>query len=123
MCLCAKPNFGRQPRGSEHRQRLGSDLRRRATSRDSCNAKGKHEEGTNKGRFAHSRHGIACKTDKETEERLADRIQLGLDNIAENMRESMSEKLEEMGCDYQQGYYFSRPVTESDFLEYLRSGA
>ncbi len=35
----------------------------------------------------------------------------------------MSDKLEEMGCDYQQGYYFSRPVTESDFLTLMRSKA
>jgi EAL domain-containing protein (putative c-di-GMP-specific phosphodiesterase class I) len=27
-----------------------------------------------------------------------------------------------MGCDYIQGYYFSKPVPPKDFMKYLRSG-
>jgi EAL domain-containing protein (putative c-di-GMP-specific phosphodiesterase class I) len=35
----------------------------------------------------------------------------------------MSEQLEALGCDYQQGYYFSRPVPESEFLKLIRPGS
>ena len=33
----------------------------------------------------------------------------------------MSEKLEELGCDYQQGYFFSKPIPQADFLKLIRS--
>ena len=35
----------------------------------------------------------------------------------------MQRVLAEMGCDYQQGYYFSRPVPPEEFLAYLGSQA
>lgn len=31
----------------------------------------------------------------------------------------MAEKLEEMGCHYEQGYYYSKPVPEEDFVRYV----
>ena len=33
--------------------------------------------------------------------------------------EEMSSELAEMGCHYEQGYYFSKPVTEEEFLKLL----
>lgn len=33
--------------------------------------------------------------------------------------EEMMRRLAELSCNYQQGYYFSRPVSPTDFLEYL----
>ena len=35
--------------------------------------------------------------------------------------QEMKESLEQMGCDYEQGYYFSRPLPPQEFMEYLRS--
>ncbi|MCR4895281.1 MAG: EAL domain-containing protein [Lachnospiraceae bacterium] len=32
----------------------------------------------------------------------------------------MARTLRDLGCDYEQGYYFSRPVSEEDFLNYLK---
>lgn len=33
----------------------------------------------------------------------------------------MKDKMSEMGCDYEQGYYFSRPLPPSDFIKYMES--
>ena len=33
----------------------------------------------------------------------------------------MKTQLAEMGCDYEQGYFFSKPVPPSAFLAYLRA--
>lgn len=46
---------------------------------------------------------------------------LGLKIVAEGVEtKEMLVALEELGCDYIQGYYFSRPVCKSDFLEYVK---
>lgn len=41
--------------------------------------------------------------------------------VAEGVEtKEMAETLAEMGCDYEQGYYFSRPVPPKDFIAYLK---
>ena len=32
----------------------------------------------------------------------------------------MKETLAQMGCDFEQGYYYSRPVPPKDFMAYLK---
>ncbi|MGN1089544.1 MAG: EAL domain-containing protein, partial [Huintestinicola sp.] len=32
-------------------------------------------------------------------------------------------KLSDLGCEYIQGYYYSRPVPEKDFVEFIKSSA
>lgn len=32
----------------------------------------------------------------------------------------MKDKMAELGCDYEQGYYFSKPIPPSDFIEYMK---
>ena len=45
---------------------------------------------------------------------------LGVPTIAEGVetREQM-EALKVMGCDYVQGYYFSKPIPKNDFVEFI----
>ncbi len=48
---------------------------------------------------------------------------LGIKVLAEGVENKEHEKmLMELGCDYVQGYMYSRPVDEKTFLKYLRSG-
>ena len=35
--------------------------------------------------------------------------------------EEMKDKMAEMGCDYEQGYYFSKPLPPADFIEYMEN--
>ena len=35
--------------------------------------------------------------------------------------EEMKDKMAEMGCDYEQGYYFSKPLPPADFIKYMES--
>ena len=35
--------------------------------------------------------------------------------------EKMRDTLIEMGCDFLQGYFYSKPVTESEFTKYMES--
>lgn len=47
---------------------------------------------------------------------------LGMRVVAEGVEtKEMLEALERLGCDYIQGYYFSRPVPEEAFLEYVKN--
>ena len=34
--------------------------------------------------------------------------------------EEMHRAVEEMGCDYEQGYYYSRPLPPQEFVRYMR---
>lgn len=46
---------------------------------------------------------------------------LGLNVVAEGVEDALQlALLEEMGCGFGQGYYFSRPVAASDFMETTR---
>lgn len=46
----------------------------------------------------------------------------GFHVLAEGVEtEEMKKGLEELGCDYQQGFYFSRPLPEEDFLAFIRA--
>lgn len=46
---------------------------------------------------------------------------LGAHIVAEGVEtQEMAEKLTEMGVHYLQGYFFSRPISESDYLEFLK---
>ena len=41
--------------------------------------------------------------------------------VAEGVEtKEMKETLAQMGCDYEQGYYYSRPVPPEDFMVYLK---
>ena len=35
--------------------------------------------------------------------------------------EEMKDKMAEMGCDYEQGYYFSKPLPPAEFIRYMGS--
>lgn len=49
---------------------------------------------------------------------------IGLKIVAEGVEtKEMLTALEDLGCDYIQGYYFSRPVCKADFLEYIKNAA
>ncbi len=49
---------------------------------------------------------------------------LGLKIVAEGVEtKEMLSSLEELGCDYIQGYYFSRPLPKEQFLEYVKNAA
>ncbi|MGN0807658.1 MAG: putative bifunctional diguanylate cyclase/phosphodiesterase [Candidatus Coproplasma sp.] len=49
---------------------------------------------------------------------------LGLKIVAEGVEtKEMLEALEELGCDYIQGYYFSRPIPKAKFVEYIKNAA
>ncbi|MGN1061374.1 MAG: putative bifunctional diguanylate cyclase/phosphodiesterase [Candidatus Coproplasma sp.] len=49
---------------------------------------------------------------------------LGLKIVAEGVEtKEMLVALEELGCDYIQGYYFSRPIPKAKFLEYIKNAA
>lgn len=49
---------------------------------------------------------------------------LGLKIVAEGVEtKEMLEALEELGCDYIQGYYFSRPIPKAQFIEYIKNAA
>ncbi|MGN1372784.1 MAG: putative bifunctional diguanylate cyclase/phosphodiesterase [Candidatus Coproplasma sp.] len=49
---------------------------------------------------------------------------LGLKIVAEGVEtKEMLEALEELGCDYIQGYYFSRPIPKAKFLEYIKNAS
>ena len=49
---------------------------------------------------------------------------LGLKIVAEGVEtKEMLEALEELGCDYIQGYYFSRPIPKAKFMEYIKNAA
>ena len=44
-----------------------------------------------------------------------------LEIVAEGVEsQKMADELAHMGCDYEQGFYFSRPIPEKEFLEYVR---
>ncbi len=46
---------------------------------------------------------------------------LNLQVVVEGVEnEEHQDKLTEMGCDYLQGYYFSKPVPESEFIQYVQ---
>ncbi len=45
---------------------------------------------------------------------------MGMDIVVEGVEsEEMAQKLAELGCDYLQGFYFSRPLPETEFLKFL----
>ncbi|MEA2110963.1 MAG: EAL domain-containing protein [Campylobacterota bacterium] len=45
---------------------------------------------------------------------------LGYDTVAEGIEyKEQAEMLQELGCDIAQGYYYSKPLTHKDFLDYL----
>ena len=45
---------------------------------------------------------------------------MGLDAVAEGVEtKEQVEKLAQIGCDYIQGYYFSKPIPIVDFEKYL----
>ena len=47
---------------------------------------------------------------------------LDLKIVAEGVEtEEQKDALTRMGCEYLQGYYFSKPLPEKDFLEYLNN--
>ena len=47
--------------------------------------------------------------------------EMGLMSICEGVESfAQADMLEKMGCDYLQGYYFSRPVQAQDFLDMLQ---
>lgn len=49
---------------------------------------------------------------------------LGLKIVAEGVEtKEMLDSLEELGCDYIQGYYFSRPIPKDEFLAYIKKAA
>lgn len=49
---------------------------------------------------------------------------LGLKIVAEGVEtKEMLDSLEELGCDYIQGYYFSRPLPKEEFLGYIKKAA
>jgi EAL domain-containing protein (putative c-di-GMP-specific phosphodiesterase class I) len=51
---------------------------------------------------------------------LADNLQLKV--VAEGIEDEEQEKiLTQMGCTYAQGYYFSRPLSETAFTEFLEN--
>ena len=44
-----------------------------------------------------------------------------LEIVAEGVEsQKMADELAHMGCDYEQGFYFSRPIPVKEFLEYVR---
>ena len=46
---------------------------------------------------------------------------MGLAVLSEGVEtEEQRQRLMGMGCDYVQGYYYSKPLPEGDFVEYLR---
>ena len=46
--------------------------------------------------------------------------QLGLKIVAEGVEEQKHvDKLKEVSCDYFQGFYYSKPVTEKEFIKML----
>lgn len=48
----------------------------------------------------------------------------GMKVVAEGVEtEEMKDGLMQMGCEYEQGYYFSKPVPPNDFIEYLEREA
>ena len=45
--------------------------------------------------------------------------ELGLEIVAEGVEsEEQRDTLVDLGCDYLQGYYYSKPVPEEDFIRY-----
>lgn len=49
---------------------------------------------------------------------------MGLKTIAEGVEEKEhGEALKELGCELAQGYYFARPMSESDVIEYIKKSA
>ena len=32
----------------------------------------------------------------------------------------MRDKMAELGCDYEQGYYFSKPIAPTDFVQFMK---
>ena len=46
---------------------------------------------------------------------------MGLSVLSEGVEtEEQRQRLMKMGCDYVQGYYYSKPLPEADFVDYLR---
>ena len=46
----------------------------------------------------------------------------GFDVLCEGIEDvEMKEAVEEMGAKYEQGYYYSRPLSEKDFISYMKS--
>ena len=47
--------------------------------------------------------------------------EIGMEVVVEGLETRAAvERFCEMGCDYIQGYYFSRPLPEDEFLRFLR---
>ena len=43
--------------------------------------------------------------------------------VAEGVEsEAVARRLEELGCDVLQGYYFAKPLPQSEFVEFLSKG-
>lgn len=40
--------------------------------------------------------------------------------IRKGSAKEMALELEQLGCDYEQGFYFLKPVPEADFLNFLQ---
>lgn len=48
--------------------------------------------------------------------------EIGMEIVVEGVEtEDMVKQFEEMGCDYIQGYYFSRPLPKHEFVEFIKS--
>ena len=42
-------------------------------------------------------------------------------NLIETLE--MKDKMAELGCDYEQGYYFSKPIPPAEFIAYMEAQA
>ena len=48
--------------------------------------------------------------------------EIGKEIVVEGVEtEAVFRQFEEMGCDFIQGYYFSRPLTEQEFVEFMKT--
>lgn len=48
--------------------------------------------------------------------------EIGMEILVEGVEtEDMFKQFKEMGCDYIQGYYFSRPLPKNEFVEFIKS--
>ncbi|MGN0712511.1 MAG: EAL domain-containing protein, partial [Anaerovoracaceae bacterium] len=48
--------------------------------------------------------------------------EIGMEIVVEGVEtEEVVKKVEEMGCDFIQGYYFSRPLPQQEFVEFIQN--
>lgn len=47
--------------------------------------------------------------------------EIGMEIVVEGVEtEEVLKQFEEMGCDFIQGYYFSRPLPQQEFVEFIK---